>query len=281
MAGKWLPLHENHAINVMALVIQFAEPITTPIYRKALAAADASTTKAGFASREQIPTYQISLQPGVPQTFQQPEMHGAVIYSSYFGSAISPISPLEAHPYSEQLQIEPRSIVYRTRSYVSWTWQKSRYFEIINPIIDAVSGIVETSAVRFEYQDQFTFDGRCNEADVRLLFRDNSPYLAPHVYEELGTWHSHTGCFLPSADTTKKLLQINVDAVDTADAMNTQRLVNITTARENRYAINLDGAGDVNKERIASILDLQHEELKAALRALINSNTASQIYLEG
>ncbi len=279
MAGAWLPLHENHAINVMALVVTLAEPIPAPMFRKAFSRAEEAALKQGLTHRQPVMNMiQISVQQGIVQPVQQVASGGA-IFSSYFDNEMFPVGSPQL---SEQLQIEPLSIVYRTWSYVSWSWQKQRYFELLGSFFEIISGLVAAATIRFEYQDRFVYEGNPLDADPALLLRKGSPYLAPHVFEERGMWHSHTGRFLNGPDVSKKLLQINVDAVDEGEREDIQRWVNITTARENRYPTAPNAAVvALDLELIATAMDSQHEELKVALGAIINSKTASQIYLEG
>lgn len=278
MASDWLPLHENHAINVMALVLTFAEPIPAPMFRKAFAAVEASAVDGGLAHRQPaMNSLQFSMQHGILQPVQQ-TTSGGTIFSSYFENHSFPFLPPQL---SEQLQVEPTSIVYRTWGYVSWTWQRARYFELLRNFYESIAGLVAPATVRFEYQDRFVFDGSPKDADPRRLLKSDSPYLSPHVLNEKGMWHSHTGFFLESNDIAQKLLQINVDAVDEGAGESLQRWVNITTARENRYPSGPDDMVALDMGLIAAAMDSQHTELKSALGLIINDATASRIYLEG
>jgi hypothetical protein len=67
MVGRWFPLHENHAINVMALAIKFVEPIPAPLFRKALGIVGGQAERHGFLDRQQTNTaYEFKIERGIP-----------------------------------------------------------------------------------------------------------------------------------------------------------------------------------------------------------------------
>jgi hypothetical protein len=278
MTGQWLPLHENHAINVMALAITFAEPIPAPMFRKAFAAAEGAATAAGLLHRQPLMNgIQFSVVNGVMQPAQQAPSGGG-IFSSYYENDLA-LSAISSQPL-EQVQIESSNIVYRTWNYVSWSWQRDRYFELLSKAFETIDGMVAPAAIRLEYQDRFFFDGNPHDADPATLLKAGSRYVAPHVFDERGVWHSHTGSFLDGADVSRKLLQINIDANTEGEREGSRRWVTITTSRENRFSTNFDESVPFSAELIGNVIDLQHAELIDALAATISGKTASQIYLE-
>lgn len=278
MTNEWKPLHDNHAINVMGLSVTFTEPLPAVLFRKAIAVAEQSALNEGLRHKQPLlNTFQFNVQGGVPQPLQQLPSGGA-LFSSYFeNSSLPGVAP----QISEQVQIEPQTVMYRTWGYVSWTWQKERYLRLLADCLSMIEGSAGVSLIRLEYQDRFLFEGDPREASVASLLRAGSRYLSPHIFEENGMWHSHTGHFLPKDGVAQKLLQINVDALDEGFPAEIQRWINIATARENRYPASLDEIVAFELNSLATVLDSEHDELKIALAEIINDETANRIYLKG
>jgi hypothetical protein len=185
---------------------------------------------------------------------------------------------------AEQLQVHQGAVVYRTWKYVSWTWQIERMKTLMGPALETVQGVVSLASQRLEYLDRFRFEGDVTEIDVRSVLRQGSELVAPHVFALTDLWHSHTGAFLPSADSSKHLWQLHIDAVDDQTVapdggMAQTRFINIMTALEDRFP-----ADDLDVRSVEDIFGrfgTQHSESKDTFARVITDGMVERIYLRG
>jgi len=265
MSG-WRPIHENHAIDVMAAVVTFAQPLPNRLLSSAFKASEEAAFVAGLKSRHSSRALQFSIGPtGLMSPTDVPQ---GLIFNALFENELGEPIPGKV---AEQLQIDAQNVIYRTWRYVSWSWQKKRMTSLMSPVLRAVAPVVAMKTMRLEYLDRFSFDGDSVDAAADQLLLDDCEFVSPGVFEAKDQWHSHMGLFLtPPGDRYKRLQQVNVDALDQPDTSNTNRLVrwvNIMTAREDRYSE--DGVDDheINPDIIFEDFDRLHAELKVALRA--------------
>jgi uncharacterized protein (TIGR04255 family) len=268
---NWQPVHENHAIEVMAVKVDFAELVPLPLLRRALRVAEEGAFAAGLRSRHTLGG-QISGGSGVVL---------GVIQGQIFNAGIETVDsepvPLKV---SEQLQVDQTAITYRTWRYVSWSWQAERVKSLLLPVVDTVYGIVSIAHAQLEYLDRFRFDGPPNSAAVALLLKEGAPLVAPQIFSKSDLWHSHTGAYLPSGDQTKRLQTVNVDAInDPAQGDNMRRWVNIVTLRRDTFSADVVHEGGPSSDKILELLNTMHTELKDLLGMLITDAMASRIYL--
>jgi hypothetical protein len=278
MSGSWHPIHDNHAIDVMAAIVNFAEPIPELIFKKALKASEDVAFSKGLRSRHST-TGQVlfTVAPDGSHSFvpAPPVSQGRAFNSLLELSEDQPIP----NKVAEQLQVTNSQVVYRTWQYVSWTWQLARMKELLGPSLLLAADVVSFASQRLEYLDRFRFDGESRSASVGDVLRQGSERLAPHIFSRSDLWHSHTGAYRPSDETIKKLEQIHVDAVDDpAVGPTTTRWINLMTAREDRFN---DREVDRTVDGIFANFDSMHGELIEILASVVTPGIADRIYLKG
>lgn len=272
----WLPVHDNHAIDVMAISLRFGQPIPDLVLKRALKAGEDAAFQAGLRSRHTVTGFAIPAQIGGPGAAAPPlpVVPTGRIYNSLREMPTGDQPVPEA--VIEQLQITNFDITYRTWSYVSWKWQSSRAKLLIADALKCIVGVVPVQAQRLEYLDRFRFDGPVDEVDVAAVLKDGGEWVAPHVFKRRGMWHSHTGAFLPNEKgTVQRLAQVHIDAFD--DPTPT-RWINVMTAREDREQ---NEEAEQSADTIFSDLDKLHEELIDLFGSLVTKEIADQIYLTG
>ena len=269
--GQWHPIHENHAIAVMAAAVTFAEPLTSVVYRKFLQAAEEAAFNAGLKSRHVTGNLQFKVgSDGRPIPQRSDQNYGRIFNSTSESDGGASVS--------EQLQIEPTSNVYRTWNYTSWGTILERLSELLSIPLDLAASATTIATIRLEYLDRFRFDGNISLDDARSALAEKSPWLSPHVYEREGQWHCHTGAFLPVASGKEWLLQVRVDATDepTLDSPVSVpvRWLNISTAFEKRLT-------DTDLEPVAAlqVFDEFHRPLKGVLEQIISPDLSTRIFL--
>ena len=63
MPGQWKPIHENHAIDVMAAVLTFSEPIPIRLLSRVLKLSEDAAFAAGLRSRHSMTGVQFMIGP--------------------------------------------------------------------------------------------------------------------------------------------------------------------------------------------------------------------------
>ncbi len=279
MADTWKPIHENHAIDVMAAVITFAEVIPGLLLKRVLQIGEDAAFAAGLRSRHGLRGTQMTI--GVDGSLVSSTVP---VQGQIFNSLVDvPDDAPVPHQVAEQLHVAQDKVMYRTWRYISWSWQIERIQKLLLPLIAAVQDSVPISAQRLEYLDRFRFDGDLSHLKYSAVLKTDSPLIAAHVFSQSNLWHSHTGAFLPSGNDRKKLLQIQIDVLDSelspSDNLSHTRWLNIMTAREDR--LNLQSADDSrqNADLIKQTFDLNHAELKQVLSTIISDSMIDRIFL--
>ena len=275
----WQPIHENHAIDVMAALFTFAQPVPDLALRRMLRAAEDAAFAAGLRSRHSTQTMQFTVAPqGISATGVAGGVQG-LLFNARFEDDGRPIPGRIA----EQLQVDANSIVYRTWRYVSWSWQLERMRSLMTPALALARDIAPVATVRLEYLDRFWFDGAPHEAITSELLREDCPQLAPHIFGREDLWHVHTGAFL-LADPLKRLQQVLVDALNAPVGQATgpaKRWIHITTALEDRFPTEILDDPRENADFPFGLFDAMHSDLKDLLGSIITSDLAARIYLTG
>ena len=285
MPGQWKPIHENHAIDVMAAVLTFSEPIPIRLLSRALKLSEDAAFAAGLRSRHSMTGVQFTIgSRGVSAGANVP-VRGQTFNASFPVGEEGPASRI-----SEQLQVDQGAVIYRTWSYVSWDWQIKRMRELMSPALEVTKDAVAIGTQRLEYLDRFRFEGEIGEADVRAVLRADSRFVAPHVFTRTDLWHSHTGAFLPTADSAKRLIQVHIDALDDPPLEgglppgSTQtRWIHLMTACEDRMQAGAIDDDDAER-RLDTVFDRfgdQHSETKELFAAVVTDDVAERVSLRG
>ncbi|MGV1951654.1 hypothetical protein ACQZ44_12560 [Agrobacterium vitis] len=278
MSGHWRPLNENHAIATMAVALQFAEDIPAALMRKALNKLERATTECGLTTK--LPSTKFEFRTNVTGIPSEPVQISGYIFNSY--AATDDLLGADT-PVSEQVQFDARYCVYRTWNYVSWSYQKDRIKQLIGGVIEEISAVSSISRIRFEFLDQFIFEGSIEENDLSMLLRTDSDYIAPHIFQLKNKYHSHTGAMRDLDGKIVEVIQINIDGNESFPDDNTpaQRIVNVTTAIEQRFPFSEDEFTAVQDDMIFEILDCEHERLLNTLELLITDDMSKRIFLRG
>lgn len=214
--GRFEPIHDAHAIEQVAIVVQFSRQLDDEQLTAAVAAA--GQFKDELPGAAEIQAVAITLGGAIPVMPPMPNAIGGRIMNR-----VRPDGVVES-----ELRMERATLVFRTTTYTRWAdfWgQARRYFGSLLPIY-APGG--EIGAIGLNYVDKFYWNG--DAADIRpaLLLRQGSRYVSPYVYEARDLWHSHVGAFVRDGQYVKRLVNINLDCSD--EIRPTQRrVIAITT----------------------------------------------------
>jgi uncharacterized protein (TIGR04255 family) len=268
--GQFEPIHDAHAIEQMALVLQTSSPLDDPRLSAVRKALD------GFAEELPAATDLQTLQIGVGIGPIGPIAPGNVNGRSR--------SRLRADgTFETELRVDRGSVAFRTAAYTRWdqVWAQAR------KLFDAVVGhYVEGSsigAIGLTFIDRFYWNGEISECRPDSLFRPASAYLAPRVYDTSDLWHSHFGAFVRTDESTKRLLNVNCDCLDESREEGPRRVVVITTAitdmlnQPGYRSMTFDK--DSAKHYFYQHVQQMHEDSKATFGGLVTDRIIKRVAL--
>lgn len=215
--GRFEPIHEAHAIEQVLFALQFAKPVDDATFAKVRD--EANKFKDGLPGRADIQSFALSIGAPVPA--------GAISSGPPAGIVFNKSRP--DGTIENELRLDRSSVTFRTTSYTRWDaiWAVARsYFDAIIPIYVEKADIL---GIGLNFVDRFPWVGAITECRPRLLLREASKYLCPHLFDTQDLWHSHTGAFLRIDNATKRLLNINAECVDEIRPDGLRRVVAITT----------------------------------------------------
>lgn len=268
--SKFEPIHDAHAIEQVAIVLQFTKPLAGYDFQEIRKLADA--LKTDFPGRSPIQTFMVAV--GAGGVMPGHPAQGIVLTDTSRAGVIT-----------QELRLEHSSIAYRTTMYTRWAsiWDKAnQYFNKFLPLYLDGS---ELSAINLNYLDKFIWNGNFEESDPKLLLRSNSRYLTPSVYESNDLWHSHFGAYIKADQYTKRLVNVNVDYVDENNDLNARRAVSISTVltdifhQPNYQPLTLNTLSEVSGY-IDNKAQALHEYNKQVLRNIISDEMIKRISLE-
>jgi uncharacterized protein (TIGR04255 family) len=276
VSDGWRPIHDNHAIDVMAVAVVFAELIPTILFKRIIRLGEEVAVSAGLKGRQNVTSLQFTL--GGASTMA-PTL--GQVFSSFVEVDEGPVVP---NQFAEQLSVEQSQFVYRTSRYISWEWQSERIRVLVLPLLAAAIASVPLASIKMEYLDRFRFDAEdVFTAKYFAVLREGSPWIAPQVFSRNDLWHSNTGAFVPTDDGQKVLEQVQITVLDDAPPVGSDkshtRWLNITTTRDYRFAQGVDV--EPSNPDVMVVLNQMHTELKHTLASLITDAMTKRIGLWG
>jgi len=222
-SGAFTPVHEAHAIEQVVFAVQFSRPVDVSIFEKIGTLSEkfridlpGGGDLQGFPGSMGISLPQGTI-PGAPVT-------GKILNRS------RPDGIIEC-----ELRIEQASVLFRTLNYTRWpnVWAQTKTY--LDDLISIYLSGTELAAITLHFIDKFDCDGEPSECKPRLLLREASKYVCPHVYELTDLWHSHTGAFVHPDEKTKRLLNVNVDSRDEQRSSRVVRTISIGTVLTDQF----------------------------------------------
>jgi uncharacterized protein (TIGR04255 family) len=219
------PLHDAHAIEQVAMALQFAGQVDDAAFSEILIVADAFKEElprpTDFAGIQiMFPGQQVALQP--PMSFNFANAQSVPMGRSF--AKFRANGSLES-----ELRLDRSTVTYRTSAYTTWreVWRTAKaYFD---KVIPTYAKAAQPASISLNYLDKFRWKGSPQNVRVGELLRVGSPYVTPHVFGLDDMWHSHTGAFLRIDEATKRLVNINVDCIDDLASGTPQRTIAIAT----------------------------------------------------
>lgn len=223
-SATFTPVHDAHAIEQVVFAVQFSRPVDNSLGERIRTQSE--KFRNDLPGGSDIPGFPVGF-PGIP--FPQGMTSGAPVTGKILNRS-RPDAIIEC-----ELRVEQASILFRTLNYTRWNsvWAQTKtYLDELIPLY--LSG-TELAAITLHFVDKFDFIGEPSECKPRLLLREGSKYVCPHVYELTDLWHSHTGAFVRPGGQTRRLLNINIDSRDEQRSSRVVRTVSIGTVLTDQF----------------------------------------------
>jgi uncharacterized protein (TIGR04255 family) len=179
---------------------------------------------------------------------------------------------------SRQIQVNRQNCSFIINDYDRWAPTLEiamEYFKKIFPIILADKAI---SAIALQYTDSFTWKDDPELLDLKVVFNEKTPYLAPNVFDAKHAWHSHHGFIYMSTDPVdhESLDNINVNVADAAG----ERTIQITTVNRASFKKPLRLSMPNYMGVVEALESVLHDRSKMLLGSLLSPAVAKKISLK-
>jgi uncharacterized protein (TIGR04255 family) len=193
---------DNHAIEVMALGVEWSTPLSDDALRRLVAVYDQRPEMSeflpgkrhlkGLSIRVEGPDTQLSAdQSSVLVDFTRVEPNGKVAWA---------------------ISLRPDFIACNTSSYVGWKTAKPKLLDLLRPFVDlAVSSLgASMQAVGLQYLDTFRWP-QAEGNRVSEILSSHSGWIPSRCFEQPLLWHVHQGWFAEGSRGRRVLNNLNVD----------------------------------------------------------------------
>jgi uncharacterized protein (TIGR04255 family) len=213
---KFTPLHEAHAIEQVAFVIQMDGLLTLDEFNSVRT--DSEQFKDKLPGFEEAQPILFLGQPIGPN-------NTPLARNNIFRRKYATDGSIEL-----ELGIQPNGLTFRTTRYTRWSdvWQSAS--DLLDKLYPIYSNGRRPMLIALNYVDKFVSSGPSNNNNAYQLLKNGSKYVAGHVLNANDLWHSHTGIFLQENTYTKRLLNINLDCLDENASSGPRRSVAIATS---------------------------------------------------
>ena len=252
----WRPLHSQHAIERVRLIVQFNEQVPAKVVRKmsdALSGLRHETRMVGPTPVQGFGFSMVQAEGGmIPQP--QPVTNGWQFTRNAANNA-----PLEA------VVFDGMSLTYETTEYQKWDTFKRRTKKVLDDLLQTACQSVDFQSVSMEYIDRFMYVGTATEAAVDDLLIDIGPMLHASAASGKHLWHLHRGWF-EELNHGKALINQNFDAQEglVAGKNAPMRSLQVLTKAELR-ADSLDLSIEKYEENLETLHNLTKSYFKAAI----------------
>jgi uncharacterized protein (TIGR04255 family) len=269
-SGRFEPIHEAHAIEQVAFVLQFDRPLNDAQISMAIKIAEGFKEDLPGLSAIQELAFAISPMGAIPPNSIA---GGAVFYRS------KPDGSRE-----KELLIERSSIAFKTSFYTQWDsiWGQARQY--LSPVAKLYASHVRLLGISLNYSDKFIWHGDLAKCKPNMLLREQSKYLCSHIFDVTDLWHSHTGAFLQADSKTRRLLNLNIDILNESNIVaGDKRIIAITSVLTD--FLNQPGyeASNVQGDDVFELIDSHMESMhvfgKKILAEILTDEMAKRIAL--
>ncbi|MFD9902454.1 hypothetical protein [Mesorhizobium sp. NPDC059025] len=260
----------------MAMVVTFAEPLSSLVYRRIIRDLEPKTFAKGLTDRQPIQVFSVNFHPTSSQV-QHASTNGMQFQKH---SLVHINDGSVANKLVEEVVLDPQqSIVYRNMNYSRWENISATYWDICSDALVIISETVPIRTIRLEYLDRFVFHGEMHAATARGVIKEGSELVASHIFDLDDLWHSHIGKLEKMDGENRRLYQVNADMVDLIEGDGvSKRSIQVVSTVEERYAgTGREGAtlGDLH-----AVFDDLHMRVKELFKSIVDNKMLAAVGLE-
>jgi hypothetical protein len=266
----WKMMQADNAIDNMAVIIRFKEPLPSVVAKRVLRAIEPEASAEGLTNRQPIQGFQLDMQnPTVTTTTLQ---NGMVFQKT----SLVRENGLVTNKLAKQVQFQPADLSFNSWIYPSWTKERLLIDKLFRKALEIASGAVSIASIRMEYLDRFIFVGDKSEFEARDLLSERSGLIADHIFDAPDLYHSYTGYFDDLSPASRRLQIVNIDAQDLLAPPHFagKRSIAITTAVEKQYLQGLEIEPELAVDETLAILDELHSGAISLFKRILNPTFA-------
>lgn len=182
----WRPLHSQHAIERVRLILQFKEQVPAKVAR--MMSETLAGMRHGLRMNGPTPMHGIGVSMVMSDAGIQPQAQH-MTNGWRFDRNASNMEPLEA------IVFDGGNLTYETTEYQRWDTFKRRTKKIMHDILQIALQSMDIQSVSIEYIDRFMFDGKATEAKVTDLLTVANSMIHGDAATGKHLWHIHRGWF--------------------------------------------------------------------------------------
>lgn len=261
------PVGGKHAIEVMAIGIEWASQLDAVALHQLEAVYNASPTISSFLPVV-TPVRSLVFQLGIASSAVADDQSG--------GFDARQVNPEGNVLWS--LSIRPDFLACNCMEYDRWSNIKPQAISLLSPLlIAALNGGNKIKAIGLQYQDAFNISGSINSELLQILFREDSRMLPRHVFEMQSLWHSHQGWFSISPRNQRVLNNVNLDLIGEYP----NHVVRIQ-GQHRVFSITSDGKESLPMwlEDIEQILNFLHAQNIDVLKGILSQSILKKIGID-
>lgn len=279
------PVSGNHAIEVMAIGIEWASPLND-----AQVASLQTVYQASMAIKEFLPT----LAPVQAFILQDVGHFGAAGSDGKVQPPPKRIAPpqitMQSAGFDLQrfdpagklawvVSVRREFVSINCTSYDRWKNVKPQALKILQPFVESamIQGAI-IAAVGLQYQDAFRLHDGASPAASAELFRSDGNFLPTHLFEQPSFWHCHQGWFSVAPDERRILNNIATEVAD-VNGIHFARI----GGQHRVHATELDASKPkpINGSEIDAILECLHQENIKAINKILSDGALKVIGCTG
>ena len=264
MEPGWRPLHEQHAISDMHIVIELGRPLSEPEFTRLLNAKDQFP---GLTDASVDRGFQMVLG-AQPFALDQRQLSMFEVNFSRYN---------EDATIAERVAATTSSLVYLTSEYTRWAEMSPRAIKLLETMLEVI-GDLPLTALTVRYSDTFLgepIDGHV--AHPASLFRPGSGLVVPDAVTSGDYFHSQTGFFQKLQSGHKALLNcdIGVSGNDAAKSMSIMTSVKIFISESDVQVGNT-----MSRPPLHNLAQMAHIMCKKVLHRLMADEVNARIGLK-
>ena len=195
------PWNENgHAIVQAEFAVDLGAPVTPPAIREILSLYP--KVRERYPRRQELNAVQIAALGTGGVT--PPTVPGEMQLGGFIFDSLKPNGETE-----RSITLVANRFSVMRADYEGWdrSWGEAReIFVLMLPVLLERSSVI---GFHLQYHDRFVWDGERCRFRAEMVFRKNSRWLAPNVFEAKDLWHSHHGFFeYPEEPHNHQLLNV-------------------------------------------------------------------------